>query len=191
MLRLAVVAALIVAGIVYARRRVDPTLFKERRRPGGATQDPAALVLIRLSALASVVLLTLDRAWLHWSDVVPAAIEWIGVALFTLAGGLVVTSVVANRFFSSAVRIQGDRGHHVIVTGPYGIVRHPGYLGMMTMVPALMLAGGSWMAAAVGLTYSALIGRRASTEDRFLQQKLDGYLDYARRVRYRLVPFVW
>ena len=191
MLRLAVLLALIAAGAIYVRRHVDRSLITERRTPAGPTQDPVALVLIRLAAFASLVLLGFDHVWLHWSDHVPTAVEWIGVLLFALAGSLVAWSFVTNRFFSSAVRIQSDRGHHVISTGPYGFVRHPGYLGMATMMPAVMLAGGSWLAAVLALSYSALIARRAGLEDRFLQQNLDGYADYARRIRYRLVPFVW
>jgi protein-S-isoprenylcysteine O-methyltransferase Ste14 len=191
MARLATFIVLVAAGLLYTRRHVDPTLFKERLKPAGPTQDPAAMVAIRLAAFASVCVLVADRRWLHWSDTVPLAAEWLGLLVFALAGALVVRSITANRFFSSAVRIQTDRGHQLVTTGPYAYVRHPGYLGMIMIVPAVTLTGGSWIASAIALVYSALIVRRAAIEDRFLQQNLDGYRDYAARVGYRLVPGVW
>ena len=191
MARLATFIVLVAAGLLYTRWRVDPTLFKERFKPAGPTQDPAAMAAIRLTAFASVCLLVADRHWLHWSHTVPAAAAWFGLLLFALAGALTVRSVETNRFFSSAVRIQTDRGHQLVTTGPYACVRHPGYVGMIVMVPAVMLAGGSWIATTTALVYSALIVRRAAMEDRFLQRNLDGYRDYAARVRYRLFPGVW
>jgi protein-S-isoprenylcysteine O-methyltransferase Ste14 len=97
----------------------------------------------------------------------------------------------ANRFFSIAVRVQTDRGHQVVSAGPYGVVRHPGYLGMIVAAPAAALALGSWLALVPALGYSALIARRAVLEDRYLCDQLDGYAAYADRVRFRLIPGVW
>lgn len=96
-----------------------------------------------------------------------------------------------NRFFSAVVRIQDDRGHRVVDSGPYAVVRHPGYAGMIVGIPASGLALGSWVGCAIALGYSALILRRVSFEDRFLQRNLAGYTDYAARVRSRVIPGVW
>jgi protein-S-isoprenylcysteine O-methyltransferase Ste14 len=101
---------------------------------------------------------------------------------------LVFRSMLTNRFFSAVVRIQSDRGHHVVDVGPYAIVRHPGYAGMIPVMPASALALGSWLSFAIALVYSALIFRRVLFEDAFLQKNLTGYADYARRVPYRLIP---
>jgi len=89
------------------------------------------------------------------------------------------------------VRIQEDRGHRLVDTGPYAVIRHPGYAGMISAIPLGALALGSWLAVAVALLYSILIWRRVRFEDRFLQENLAGYEAYTRRVRYRLVPGVW
>jgi protein-S-isoprenylcysteine O-methyltransferase Ste14 len=97
----------------------------------------------------------------------------------------------ANRFFSSVVRVQKERGHRVIDGGPYGTIRHPGYLGMIVSVPCSGLALGSWLAFALGVVYAALILRRVFFEDAFLRGNLEGYADYTRRVPYRLIPGGW
>ena len=96
-----------------------------------------------------------------------------------------------NRFFSSVIRVQSDRGHRVIDTGPYAIVRHPGYVGMLLGMPISGLALGSWIAALIGAVVSLLTLRRVAVEDAFLTRNLDGYAVYADRVKYRLIPGVW
>jgi protein-S-isoprenylcysteine O-methyltransferase Ste14 len=89
------------------------------------------------------------------------------------------------------VRVQDDRGHRVIDSGPYSVVRHPGYAGMLLGMPFSGLALGSWLAAGIGLVLSALIFRRVLFEDAFLKKNLTGYAAYADRVRHRLIPGVW
>jgi len=96
-----------------------------------------------------------------------------------------------NRFFSPVVRVQTERGHRVIDRGPYGTIRHPGYLGMIVSVLCSGLALGSWLGFAFAVAYGALILRRVFFEDAFLQVNLAGYADYARRVPYRLIPGGW
>jgi protein-S-isoprenylcysteine O-methyltransferase Ste14 len=100
--------------------------------------------------------------------------------------------MVVNRFFSSVVRIQTDRGQHVIDTGPYAVIRHPGYLAGIVIMITSGIALGSWLTevliAACSLPF---LMYRAITEDRVLQAELPGYRDYAARVRWRLVPGVW
>ena len=97
-------------------------------------------------------------------------------------------AVVANRFFSTAVRIQADRGHKVITSGPYRFVRHPGYAAFLVVFIVGGPALGSWLAALVGLFQVPLFLRRTAGEDRVLIGQLDGYADYAGRVCYRLIP---
>ena len=97
----------------------------------------------------------------------------------------------SNKFFSSAVRIQKDRGHTVISTGPYRFVRHPGYVGLCVFTLAEPLALGSWWAFIPGGLATILVIVRTVLEGRTLQAELPGYKEYAARVRYRLLPGVW
>jgi protein-S-isoprenylcysteine O-methyltransferase Ste14 len=93
----------------------------------------------------------------------------------------------ANPFYSSAVRVQADRGHRVVEAGPYRFVRHPGYTGTMAGMLFGALALGSWAGVVPVLGVVALFVRRTAVEDRLLRHDLPGYADYARRVRFRLV----
>ena len=97
----------------------------------------------------------------------------------------------ANRFFSSVVRIQTDRGHSVQTGGPYALIRHPGYAGALLYDLAAPLLLGSWWGLIPAAVTVALVILRTRLEDRKLQTELDGYAEYAARVRYRLVPGIW
>jgi protein-S-isoprenylcysteine O-methyltransferase Ste14 len=105
--------------------------------------------------------------------------------------GLGGWAMLANAYFSTAVRIQSDRGQTVCRSGPYRFVRHPGYVGfMLQSLGTPLLLGSSW-ALIPGITAVALMAIRTSWEDRMLQAELPGYPDYAQQVRYRLVPGIW
>ena len=108
----------------------------------------------------------------------------LGYALFTWA-------TAANAFFSRIVRLQLDRGQTVVSSGPYRYLRHPAYLGAIAYNLAVGILLASWPAAAVGLAGALLLVVRTALEDRLLRAELPGYEDYARRVRYRLLPGVW
>jgi protein-S-isoprenylcysteine O-methyltransferase Ste14 len=97
-----------------------------------------------------------------------------------------------NRFFSSVIRIQTDRGQHVVATGPYAFIRHPGYTAGILILAASGPALGSWLAAALVVSVSMpFLLHRTITEERVLQAELAGYSEYAARVRWRLVPGIW
>ena len=101
-------------------------------------------------------------------------------------------AMMVNRFFSSVVRIQSDRGQHLVAGGPYAFVRHPGYSAGILILAASGVALGSWLAAAFLVVISLpFLFYRVINEDRVLQTRLDGYADYARRVRWRLGPGIW
>src|SRR5439155_19853535 len=191
LIRFWVFGAILVAAAVYLFLAADPTLFEERIHPGGPTIDRQALRAIRLCAMAQFVIAICDIGRFHWSDTVPPSIRVPSMVVFAASTALAARAIAANRFFSVAVRVQTDRGHHVVSGGPYRVVRHPGYLGMIVSVPASVLALGSWWALAPALLYSWLIARRARLEDRYLREHLDGYIDYADRVRFRLIPGIW
>jgi protein-S-isoprenylcysteine O-methyltransferase Ste14 len=120
-----------------------------------------------------------------------SATPWAGALLVGAGGALANWAVAANRFFSGLVRIQHDRGHHVVDSGPYAWVRHPGYAGSLLNNFGAAAALQSWWALQVALVLLVVTVLRTSMEDRTLRAELDGYEDYATRVRFRLVPGIW
>jgi protein-S-isoprenylcysteine O-methyltransferase Ste14 len=183
--------AIFAAVMIVSFAALDPDLLRERMRPGGK-KPPLGLRLFSIVLFLHWIVAGLDRGRFHWSDDVPA---WLrGVSLFTVAAAyaFALWAMRVNRFFSSVVRIQTDRGQHVITTGPYAFVRHPGYTAGILIIAASGPALGSWLAAAVLVIFSLpFLLYRAITEDRILQGDLAGYSDYAREVRWQLIPGIW
>jgi protein-S-isoprenylcysteine O-methyltransferase Ste14 len=170
---------------------IDPDLAHERMRPGGQ-KPPRALWLFSGALFVHWIIAGLDRGRLHWTDTVPGWIEAIGLIAVAAGWGLCFWAMHVNRFFSSVVRIQTDRGQHVISRGPYAIIRHPGYLAGVVIIAASGVALGSWLATAFLIVCSLpFLLYRAVVEDRVLQAELPGYRDYAGRVHWRLVPGIW
>jgi protein-S-isoprenylcysteine O-methyltransferase Ste14 len=186
----AYVLILLLATLFAGLFMMDPDLRQERLHPGKG-EDSRLRIVVLPFFLAHLVIAGLDVGRLHFSDSVPL---WARVAgLAGLAGGFAWISwaVRVNRFFSPVVRIQSERGHHLVTNGPYRFVRHPGYLGSLLMCAASALALGSWWAMVPLVVPLSLLVRRTVLEDRFLHRELAGYTEYAARVRYRLVPGIW
>ena len=170
---------------------LDPDLLRERMQPGGK-KPPLALRVFSLVLLMHWIVAGLDRGRFHWSDDVPGWLQ--GICLFTVGSGyaLALWAMRVNRFFSSVIRIQTDRGQRVVTTGPYAFVRHPGYTAGILIIAASGPALGSWLAASLVMIFSLpFLLYRAITEDRILQVELAGYSAYAARVRWRLIPGIW
>jgi protein-S-isoprenylcysteine O-methyltransferase Ste14 len=182
--------AVAAATVSYAMIVMDDDLARERFRPPERGADALSLRYVRLLALAHMVAAALDTRW-HIAPPVPASVRVVALVVMGLAFLFVFRAMRDNRFFSAVVRIQRERGHRVIDTGLYGVIRHPGYAGMIVGVPMSGLALGSWVGFVVAGLYSALILRRVVFEDGFLHEHLEGYARYAARVRHRLVPGVW
>ena len=170
---------------------LDDDLARERFRPASQGADTVALKWIRLSALATLVIAPLDSGRLHWGAPVPHLARMFAVGGSVGSFFLVVRAMMTNRFFSPVIRVQGERGHRVIDQGPYAVVRHPGYFGMLVFAPTAALALGSWWALIPAGAYCSLILRRVFVEDRFLHANLAGYDEYAGRVRHRVIPGIW
>jgi protein-S-isoprenylcysteine O-methyltransferase Ste14 len=184
----AYVAAVAAIGI-YPTFYLDDDLAKERFQPPEPGADRFPLMAIRLIALAHIVVACLDVRW--QISHVPDGVRVLGLVGMTVSFGLFIHAMMANRFFSAVIRIQKDRGHHVVDQGPYAVVRHPGYAGMVPAMAFSGLALGSWFGFALGLGCSLLTLRRVLFEDAYLRAHLAGYQEYAARVRYRLIPGVW
>jgi protein-S-isoprenylcysteine O-methyltransferase Ste14 len=179
------------ATVTYGLLGIDDDLARERFEPPARGADAAALVFVRLLALSHLVVGALDAGRWHLTAPVPSIVRGAALAGWVVSLVLVYRSMHENRYFSAVVRVQEDRGHQVIDTGPYSVVRHPGYVGMIAGVPLSGLALGSWVGFSIGLIFSSLIVRRVMFEDAFLSRNLAGYADYTHRVTRRLIPGTW
>lgn len=128
---------------------------------------------------------------LNLSEVLPFYYLYLGIILFVLSATLSAWPMLYNPFFEGTVRIQKEKKHYVINKGPYKIVRHPGYLGMLLGSISLPLALGSVLAFIPLVIMIGLIFIRTYFEDRTLQNELTGYAEYCREVKHRLIPFIW
>ena len=186
----ACLAVMAVAGIVVVSQ-MDPGLRDERVRPGPGGIDRHLRVMILPFFLSHLVIAGLDVGRLGWSGRLPVAVQMLALMEIIVSISLSAWAVRTNRFFSPVVRIQQERGHHLVTSGPYGWIRHPGYAAVLFWMMASGPALGSWYSIIPLVPALGLILRRATIEDRFLHEHLDGYVDYAGHVRYRLVPGLW
>lgn len=184
---LGIFAAVFVASFLW----LDPDLARERMRPGGK-KPPLALQLFSAVLVLHWIIAGLDRGRLHWTDSVPAWLQWTGLVVLAAGYALCFWAMHVNRFFSSVVRIQHDRGQHLVSGGPYRWMRHPGYLAGILIIAASGIALGSWSSAGILIVFTLpFLLYRTVTEDRVLRADLPGYEDYAGRVRWRLLPGLW
>lgn len=141
-------------------------------------------------ALGMLVVAGLDIRF-GWSPKLLFWIHIVGLVLFILGNTLFSWAMVSNYYFSTSVRIQFDRGHTVSTGGPYRYVRHPGYVGFIILnLAAPLILGSLWAFIPAGLTAGLFI-IRTFYEDRTLKEELDGYAEYAKEVRYKLLPGIW
>jgi protein-S-isoprenylcysteine O-methyltransferase Ste14 len=137
-----------------------------------------------------LILMGLDAGRYHWSEV-PLACQGAGFVLLCLGSYLVWLTFRANSYAAPVIKIQKERGHSVVTTGPYAYVRHPLYAGALLILLGVPPLLGSWWGLLGAAALIMLIGLRTVLEERTLSAELDGYTDYAARVRYRLVPHLW
>jgi protein-S-isoprenylcysteine O-methyltransferase Ste14 len=185
-----VMAVFSASGYLWLYRH-DPDLIKERLHPGPGERDRLTIGLLGVTLAVHWVVAGLDVGRWHWPGHMPLAVQIAGLIGYALGMGLGIWPMLVNPFFSSAVRIQADRGQYVITAGPYRFVRHPGYSGGLLFLLCSGPALGSWWSIVPMLFCAAGLIRRTRLEDRMLLKELAGYSDYARKVRYRLVPGLW
>jgi len=183
---------LIVCGVffVIAPSVIDPDLLQERVRPGGQPLKLRYYALL-LPLMAHWCIAGLDVGRFHWSDSVTPALQILALAIFALALSLMIWAMRVNRFFSTVIRLQEDRGHELVTGGPYRWVRHPGYTAGFLLCLTSGIALDSRLSVLVGVACMPLLLRRTLAEDRFLKGNLKGYSVYAGAVSYRLVPGIW
>lgn len=172
-----------------------PDLIVERSRAleqqDAKPWDRLIVPLVTLAGpLVEWIVAGLDHRW-GWSAPLPAGLWWGALALLLAGYAIAAWAMLSNRWFSGTVRIQTDRGHRVVATGPYRYVRHPGYVGGIVGNLASMLVLESWWALIPATLVAALTVLRTALEDRTLQAELPGYIEYTEHTKYRLLPGVW
>jgi len=189
-LSLAVVGVNSYMMIVY-----NPDLIMERMESlGKENVKPWDRILVPLLAGVgpiTILLVSGIQARYVWP---PAISFWptvLGFILYSAASVLVMWAMRTNRFFSAVMRIQKERGHKVVNTGPYAYIRHPGYASSLMLLPGMALALGSTWALIPAFLTVALYFVRTALEDNALINELEGYKEYTTRVRYRLIPWIW
>lgn len=172
---------------------LSPELIVERSQVQAGTKHwdtPLVMWVAVIGPLSTWVVSGLDHRF-GWSGGLLPALQWLFLAIAFLGGLITLWAMACNRFFSGTVRIQAERGHSVVSAGPYRFLRHPGYAGGLLFNLASPPALGSWWAfLPVAITVGVLFLRTA-LEDRMLMSELEGYREYARRVRFRLAPGIW
>jgi len=187
---LGVYIAIILISLVF----IDPELIEERSHigPGAKRWDLvlASLVVIFLFP-ATFIVAGLDAGRFNWSPPFPIWVQSLALLVYVMGSAIVSWAMVVNKFFSTVVRIQKERGHYVVTGGPYRYVRHPGYTGVIVVSISIPLLLGSLWALIPALIGDCILVVRTVLEDNTLKKELDGYKDYANRVRYRLLPGIW
>jgi protein-S-isoprenylcysteine O-methyltransferase Ste14 len=191
-LYLATMAALGLSSGVWLAK-TDPALLAERMRPMMQAEQPAAdkkfMLVFGFAALAWFVIIGLDERY-HASNV-PVTLQALGLVLLVASTGYIMWVMRENSFAAPVVKVQRERGHRVIDSGPYAHVRHPMYSGTVLYFFGTPLLLGSWWGVVLAPLFVALFAIRAGIEERALLAGLPGYAEYTARVRYRLLPGIW
>lgn len=172
---------------------VPSELVQERIKPGPGTKkwDYVFLAFFLLLTYIIPLIAALDGGRYHWTGDFPIWVNVVAFVVILLGYSLMILSLWKNRFFSTTVRIQKERGHFVVDKGPYAFIRHPGYAGLIISSFGIAIALNSFRALIPAGLYTIALIIRTYLEDVTLQKELPGYTDYAAKVKYRLIPKVW
>jgi protein-S-isoprenylcysteine O-methyltransferase Ste14 len=186
------ILAFAISRLIVARKH--PDLIAERARFMDAKDTkPWDKILAPLLGLGSILILVvagLDKYY-GWSSASNSALNLVALIGIVLGYGFSSWALIENRFFAGTVRIQTERGHYVISTGPYRIVRHPGYAGGLfgyVFIPLLLDSFWAWIPT---ILLAVVMITRTALEDKTLQAELPGYKEFAQKTRYRLLPGIW
>jgi protein-S-isoprenylcysteine O-methyltransferase Ste14 len=173
--------------------KTDPALLAERMRPMMQDEQPLAdkkfMLVFGFAALTWFIAIGLDQRF--QASNVPVPLQALGLVMLVASTGYIMWVMHENSFAAPVVKVQRERGHRVIDTGPYAQVRHPMYSGTVLFFVGTPLLLGSWWGVVLAPVFVVLFAIRAGIEERALLAGLPGYADYTARVRYRLVPGIW
>ena len=180
--------------IIYLYR-YDPALLEERyRKPGSGGEkrwDKYFVYILFLSFVIWFVIMPLDAQRFAWTTNFPVWLKSLGLVFLIGSAFFLFRSYKDNAFVSPLVRIQSERDQKVVSTGVYGFVRHPMYLGGILLFLGAPLLLGSVYGLIIGIYLSILFLIRIMGEEKMLAEELDGYVDYKKKVKYRLIPYIW
>jgi len=180
--------------IIAMLARRDPGLLAERMKAynqkGQPLWDRIFLMVLSFVWIGWLVLMGLDTVRYRWSSM-PSWLQAVGAVGYIVANAGMYRVFWENAFLAPVVKLQEDRGQTVVATGPYAIVRHPMYATALLYFISMALLLGSWYGVLVSVFLDLALIFRSTMEDRLLQRELPGYIEYASRVRYRLIPHVW
>jgi protein-S-isoprenylcysteine O-methyltransferase Ste14 len=165
---------------------------RERLKPGpGVKPEPVYNIGATIAWSAHIVIVSLDLGRYGWSTTFPVWLQAAGVLGMLCAMGMVIWALRHNEYLSARIRIQSERGQRVADTGPYAYIRHPNYAGAFLLGLSSGLVFASWPSILPMLLYVGLLVYRTLNEEKVLLAELEGYGEYAARVRYRFVPGIW
>lgn len=171
--------------------RHNPVLIDRRKRIGKGTKTWDKFWLAVFGPVMYGVYIVAGLEIRSGAPGLPVFLWLLGFLLFAAGCALLTWSMLVNPFFEKTVRIQTDHGHKVVDSGPYAIVRHPGYVGLVGwMLGTPLMLGSVWSFAPAALAIVGVVIRTA-LEDRTLRDELDGYAEYSSEVHYRLIPHIW
>jgi len=174
----------------------DPELLKERLKfvPLHKEQkawDKVIMVLFFIAGIGLYVMPGFDVLRYEWSEVLPLWLRVLAMLVHVPCFVLLAWVMRENTFLAQVVKIDEERGHKVITTGPYALVRHPMYTIVIILLFAVPVALGSRVSLILSGVLTGLLIIRTVLEDRTLHAELDGYVEYAKQTRYRLLPGIW
>ena len=181
----------LIIGILLKKK--SPKLLNDRGKMQEGTKQTDKYIILTYFFFAIIItplIAGIDKRF-NLSDIIPFYYVYLGIVLYIISAIFSTWPMLHNPFFEGTIRIQKEKNHNVINTGPYKIVRHPGYLGMLLGSIALPLALGSVLAFIPLVIMIFLILIRTYYEDTTLQKELTGYSEYCKEVKYRLIPFIW
>jgi protein-S-isoprenylcysteine O-methyltransferase Ste14 len=180
--------------IIYLYVKAPALLAERYKMPGSGGQkkwDIAVVIILVIGFTGWIVLMPLDAERFRWTSFFPLWTKVLGGLFLIPSTILFFRSYMDNPYLSGLVRIQKERRQHVVTTGVYGLVRHPMYLGATFLFTGAPLLMGSLFALAFGVLLTVVLALRRVGEEKMLIDELEGYEAYKKKVRYRLIPFIW
>lgn len=183
-------AVVVVFGLFFLQGHEDLVAERGQVKEGTKRWDRVITAIMLVVFLAMYIVAGLDNRF-GWSGEIALWARIAAAGVMVLGYALLYWAMLSNQFFATTVRIQNERAHRVVESGPYRVVRHPGYVGIVANTVASLVLLGSWWAVLISAADVALYVIRTALEDRTLQAELPGYKEYATRTRYRLIPGIY